>query len=53
MMASNLLLQIPPHGGGQALLKAVARLPPQLGADAGGIDGIAPFVAGAVSDPGD
>ena len=43
------MVQIPVHRGPQTLLKIVARLPPQLRADPGGINRIAPVVAGVIS----
>ena len=41
-------MHIPGHRGGEALLKAVAGLPAQLVGDAGGVDGVAPVVAGPI-----
>src|SRR5690606_15034800 len=45
--------QVPVHGGRDAFLEGVARLPAQLVADLGRVDGVAAIVPGPVGDEGD
>src|SRR5690606_25405197 len=48
-----LIVQVPVHGGGYALLEAVPGLPAQFVLQLGGVDRIAAVVAGTVGDEGD
>jgi hypothetical protein len=53
MFHPALVLQIPVHGAGKALLKCHRRLPAQFLFDPAAVNGIAKIMAGTVPDKGD